>query len=75
MKMNVIVSQEIEHVCPEFVGACVEADVVNTPYNSELWQEIEALGNRYRQELTTESLRPYSPEISWNILGTIFITP
>lgn len=55
--MNVIVSQEIEHVCPEFVGACVEADVVNTPYNSELWQEIESLGNRYRQELTTESLK------------------
>jgi DNA/RNA-binding domain of Phe-tRNA-synthetase-like protein len=57
MKMNVIVSQEIEHVCPEFVGACVEADVVNTPYNSELWQEIETLGNRYRHELTTESLK------------------
>jgi DNA/RNA-binding domain of Phe-tRNA-synthetase-like protein len=57
LKMNVIVSQEIEHVCPEFVGACVEADVVNTPYNSELWQEIESLGNRYRQELTTESLK------------------
>lgn len=55
--MNVIVSQEIEHICPEFVGACVEADVVNTPYNSELWQEIEALGNRYRHELTTESLK------------------
>lgn len=55
--MNVIVSQEIEHVCPEFVGACVEADVVNTPYNSELWQEIKSLGNRYRQELTTESLK------------------
>ena len=55
--MKVIVSQEIEHVCPEFVGACVEAQVVNTPYNSELWQEIEALGNRYRAELTTESLK------------------
>lgn len=55
--MNVIVSQEIEHVCPEFVGACVEADVVNTPYNSELWQEIESQGNRYRQELTSESLK------------------
>jgi len=55
--MEVIVSQEIEQVCPEFVGACVEAQVVNTPYNHELWQEIEALGNRYRAELTTESLK------------------
>ncbi len=48
--LNVIVSQEIEQVCPEFVGACVEAHVVNTPYNHELWQEIEALGNKYRSE-------------------------
>ena len=55
--INVIVSQEIEQVCPEFVGACVEAQVVNTPYNSVLWQEIEALGNKYRAELTTESLK------------------
>ena len=55
--MKVVVSQEIENVCPEFVGACVEAQVVNTPYNRELWQEIEALGNRYRAELTTESLK------------------
>ena len=51
------VSQEIESVCPEFVGACVEAQVVNTPYCEELWQEIEALGERFRNELTTESLK------------------
>lgn len=57
MKINVVVSQEIEQVCPEFIGACVEAQVVNTPYNQELCQEIEALGNRYRAELTTESLK------------------
>ena len=56
-EMKVVVSQEIEQVCPEFVGACVEAMVVNTPYNSELWQEIEILGNRYRTTLTTESLK------------------
>ena len=55
--MNIIVSKEIESVCPEFVGACVEAQVVNTPYHEELWQEIEALGNKYRSELTTESLK------------------
>ena len=55
--MKVIVSKEIEQVCPEFVGACVEAMVVNTPYCEALWQEIEAWGNRYRQELTTESLK------------------
>lgn len=55
--MIVNVSQEIESVCPEFVGACVEAQVVNTPYCEELWQEIKALGERFRNELTTESLK------------------
>ncbi len=55
--MKVIVSQEIEQVCPEFVGACVEAQVVNTPYHEELWQEIGALEEKYRSELTTESLK------------------
>ena len=55
--MKVIVSQEIEQVCPTFVGACVEAQVVNSPYCEELWKEIEALGERFRSELTTETLK------------------
>lgn len=55
--MKVIVSQEIEQVCPEFVGACVDATVVNTSYNDELWKEIETLCNKFCNELTTESLK------------------
>jgi DNA/RNA-binding domain of Phe-tRNA-synthetase-like protein len=55
--MKIIVSKEIETVCPCFVGACVEAQVVNTPYCEELWQEIEALSEKYCQMLTTESLK------------------
>ena len=55
--MKVIVSQEIEQVCPGFVGACVEAMVVNTLYSDELWKEITELCQRLRQELTTESLK------------------
>ena len=55
--MEVIVSQEIGTVCPEFVGACIEAQVVNTPYCEPLWQEIEQLGARFRQELTPETLK------------------
>ena len=35
----------------------MEAQVVNTAYCRELWQEIEALGNSCRAELTTESLK------------------
>ena len=55
--MRIIVSQEIESVCPAFVGAAVEAQVVNTPYSKELWDEIHAQEDRFRQELTTESLK------------------
>jgi DNA/RNA-binding domain of Phe-tRNA-synthetase-like protein len=55
--MKVMVSKEIEQVCPTFVGASVEADVVNTPYCEALWQEIDALCEQYRQTLTTETLK------------------
>jgi len=55
--MNIVVSNEIESVCPEFVGACVEAQVVNSPFCEELWKEIEAMGENFREELTTESLK------------------
>ena len=55
--MNILVSNEIEQVCPQFVGACVEAQVVNTPFCEELWREIETMCERFRSELTTESLK------------------
>ena len=58
--MKIIVSEEIESVCPTFVGACVEANVVNTPYCQELWDEIHALGEKYKETLTTESLKEMS---------------
>ena len=58
--MQIIVSNEIEQVCPGFVGAAVEARVVNSQYSPELWQEIHMLEDRFRQELTTESLKELS---------------
>ena len=58
--MNIVVSSEIQAVCPEFVGACVEANVSNSPYCQPLWDEIDAMGNKYRSILTTESLKQLS---------------
>lgn len=55
--MKVIVSKEIETVCPNFVGACVEAEVKNSPYCQPLWDEINQMGEHYRQTLTTETLK------------------
>lgn len=58
--MNIFVSSEIQTVCPEFIGACVEANVSNSPYCQPLWDEIDAMGNEYRSTLTTESLKQLS---------------
>lgn len=58
--MNIVVSSEIQTVCPEFIGACVEANVSNSPYCQPLWDEIDAMGNKYRSTLTTESLKQVS---------------
>ena len=58
--MNIVVSQEIEQVCPGFVGAAVEAQVVNSDYCAELWDEIHEWEERFRRELTTESLKELS---------------
>lgn len=55
--IEVKVSDEIEQVCPTFAGAAVEAMVVNTPYCQVLWDEIHTLEERFRQDLTTESLK------------------
>ena len=58
--MKIIVSKEIEQVCPNFVGACVEAEVVNSSYNSELWEDIHVISEQFRNELTTETLKDIS---------------
>jgi DNA/RNA-binding domain of Phe-tRNA-synthetase-like protein len=58
--MEIIVSDEIESVCPTFVGAAVEANVVNTPYSEGLWSEIKEMGETYKSTLTTETLKNMS---------------
>ena len=55
--MKIVVSREIESVCPNFVGAAVEAQVTNSSYCEALWDEIHVLEDQFRQELTTESLK------------------
>lgn len=53
--MKVTVSDEIENVCPGFVGACIEANVRNTDFCKPLWDEINAMGEHYRAVLTVDS--------------------
>lgn len=58
--MKIIVSEEIASVCPRFVGACVDAEVENTAFSQALWDEIHKMEERFRKELTTESLKEQS---------------
>lgn len=46
---NITVSEEIKHACPGFKGAAVYAEVTNTAFCKELWEEIDA----FTKELTT----------------------
>ena len=55
--MNIIVTDKISAVCPEFVGAAVEAHVQNTAFCPELWDEINALCEDYRTRFTTVSIK------------------
>jgi DNA/RNA-binding domain of Phe-tRNA-synthetase-like protein len=55
--MKIIVTSKIQSVCPDFVGAAVEAWVRNTAYCPELWDEINALCQEYRNRFTTVSIK------------------
>lgn len=55
--IHIKVSDEIASVCPTFVGACVEASVVNSTYSERLWHTIHEVEQRLRSELTTDSVK------------------
>lgn len=55
--MNIQVSDEIEFVCPGFVGAAVSANVENSEFDARLWDEIERIGESYRSKYTTETIK------------------
>lgn len=58
--MIVSVTQEIEAVCPRFIGALVEARVTNSQQNEELWAEMVRTGTEMRLRHTTETIKHIS---------------
>ena len=54
---HIKVLPEINHVCPNFVGAAVHAEFHNTPYSEPLWQEINRFLSEYRKLYTIESIK------------------
>lgn len=59
-KVEIIVEDKIETVCPSFIGACVEADVENSAYSEELWKLIDEQCENFRQTLTTDTVKDIS---------------
>lgn len=55
--MNILVSEEIRLVCPDFVGAAVSVTFQNSEYSALLWQEIERFLADYRQRYTVDSIK------------------
>ena len=55
--ITIQVSDEIRERCPEFVGAAVFADVNNSQFSSELWQEIDSFIDDYRNRYTIDSIK------------------
>lgn len=59
--MEIRVGREIKEVCPDFVGACLEAVVTNSAHSDALWAEIAEWGEKYRERVTTTTLKQLSP--------------
>lgn len=55
--MKIMISEEIRLRCPEFVGTAVVANVRNSAFNAELWEEIGAFISDYRQRYTVDSIK------------------
>ena len=58
--MNIIVSEPIKTLCPNFIGAVVEAKVKNSKYNTDLWGEIISFCDKFKTEYTIDSIKQIS---------------
>ena len=57
MMYKITVSEEIRVKCPQYRGAAVYAQVRNTPYNEDLWDEITQFTFRLQATETTDSIK------------------
>ena len=57
MMKEIIVEDCILAVCPNFKGAAVYANFINSPYCAKLWKEIDLSVSQCREQYTTESLK------------------
>lgn len=50
-------SENIQKICPDFVGAALFMDIKNTAFSLELWNALENTLAQYRNKYTTESIK------------------
>ena len=54
---NIVTSEHFRDICPEYVGICIEAYVVNGPTCADLWSEIEDTVKRLRTHYTPDTIK------------------
>ena len=67
---HLTLSPEIKSRCPEYRGAAVLANVINTPYSEGLWQEIDAFTQTLRASETADSIKQ-QPAIAATLVDLI----
>lgn len=56
---NITVSEEIKEKCPRYHGTAIYAEVKNSAYNEELWEEISLFTERLCSTESTDSIKTH----------------
>lgn len=58
--IDILIAEELKQACPEFFGCALFANIQNTEYNANLWEEINEATEWLRREFTTDSVKQRS---------------
>lgn len=57
MRFQISTSTKFKQTCPSFVGVGLYMNIINSPTNNALWEEIEAAVSELRNQFTVNSLK------------------
>ncbi|EJX09818.1 B3/4 domain-containing protein [gut metagenome] len=58
--IEIQISDAFHAICPQFIGAAIEAEVTNSPTSEALWKEIEAYIEQLRSQYTPTTIKDRS---------------
>jgi len=71
--ISITISDEIKSVCPDLKVMAISCNVINTPYDASLWQEISAQEEYVRSEYKLEDVNKirqiYATRQAYKVLG------